>query len=136
MKIRKQSEDKQFKIKEVNAVDAPVKDINWQGEELEVHSDPLKDGGYGRPIILRKFDFELPNSKELPNKKQLLDYHKNKLISFLWKDELELIQEMKIIMGKRKFTIFATCQAKKGSKIIEDPKLLQQITKTSDTTTN
>lgn len=106
---------------ELNAQDAPVKDIRWDAQEIETKSTALVDDGSGKPIILRKFDFELSPSipkEHLPSKLQLLQFHKSKVIAFLWKDELELVQEMKLVFdkkNKRKFYIFATCQPKKGS---------------------
>jgi len=119
-----------FKFTEENAADAPVKNIEWEGQEVQTEETPLMNDGSGKPIILRVFDFDLPPLKpeELPTEQQLLNAHKTKLTAFLWRDELVPIQEFKLIFSKDKkhFRIFATCQAKLGSNILEKPQLLQQ----------
>lgn len=108
----------------------------WQGEEAIVHSDPLMDDGSGMKVIVRKFDFAVPQGVLLPPKDQLLTANRSKIISFLWMDELELIKDLRIEISKNRkhFRIFATCMAKKGSIIYEKPQTLQQIT--HDTKTN
>jgi len=119
-----------FKFTEENAADAPVKDIQWEGQEVQTDETPLMNDGSGRPIILRVFDFDLPPLKpeELPTSEQLLNAHNTKLTAFLWRDELVPIQDFKLVFSKDKkhFRIFATCQAKLGSTILEKPQLLQQ----------
>ena len=107
---------------------------SWVGQEIEFKSGPIEDTGTGQPIILRTFEFSIPPGVPknlLPSKKQLLDFHRSKVIAFLWKDELELVMEPKIVLSKKslKFRIFATCQAKKGSLINQRPQLLQNATK-------
>jgi hypothetical protein len=124
----------EFIIDELNAKDAPVENVRWHGQEIDT-SQKIEDPGTGRPIILRTFDFDLPKdipSNQLPNKTQLMTFHRSKIIAFLWKDELELIQEPKIVkINRRKFKIFAVCQAKKGSIIsqqhLNEMKPLQDI---------
>ena len=131
---RKLKAKKEFHLTEMAAKDAPVKDIHWQGEEIDT-STKIEDSATGRPIILRSFDFELPKDlpkEQLPNKTQLVTFHKSKIIAFLWKDELELIEELRITKtGNRKFKIFAVCQARKGSIIpraaLREMKPLQDI---------
>lgn len=132
---KKREQDKsgeKFELLETGVSDAPVKDLKWTGQEFETKSDPMMDDGSGKPIILRTFEFNLPPDLPkhlIPSKKQLLDFHRSKIVAFLWKDELELIQDIKIIQSKNKrgFRIFATCQAKKGSIIphYAEPQLLQ-----------
>lgn len=105
----------------------------WEGEEAIVHSEPMLEGGGGAPIIVRRFDFNLPPGLPTPTGELLLNFHKSKIIAFLWKDELELIREPRIEFSKskEKFRIFATCKAKKGSIINERPQLLQEMTNDS-----
>lgn len=117
---------------EKNAVSAPVKDITWEAQEMNAEvSQPLADDGSGRPVILRRFQFKFPpNLPQKPTKKEILEFHKDKLNIFLWKDELELVQIPKVRVNVSGYDIFATCVAKKGSLIFEKPKLLQHaITK-------
>lgn len=110
--------------------------IDWEGREIETKSDPLIDDGSGREVVLRRFDFNLPPipKEQMPTKEALLTHHKSKVIAFLWKDELELIQDPKIVMSKfgDKFRIFCLCQARKGSLILQKPLTLQEVTKTTN----
>ena len=123
--------DKNFKLTEENAIDSPVKNIEWEGKEVETEATPLMNDDSGKPIILRVFDFDLPPLKpeEFPTKQQLLDFHKSKITAFLWRDELIPIQKFKAIFSKDKqhFRIFATCQAKLGSNILEKPQVIQKL---------
>ena len=118
-----------FKLTEENAPDSPVKDINWEGQSVETETTPLMNDDSGKPIIMRVFEFKLPPLKpeELPTAQQVIDAHKTKLTGFLWRDELVPIQDFKCIFSKDKshFRIFATCQAKQGSNILERPLTLQ-----------
>jgi len=123
--------NKEFKLIEENAQDAPVKDIEWEGKEVETETTPLMNNDTGKPIILRVFDFNLPSLKpeEFPTKEQLLNFHKSKVTAFLWRDELIPIQDFKLIFSKdkRHFRIFATCQTKAGSTVLERPQVLQKL---------
>ena len=123
--------DKTFNVTENNAVDAPVQNINWEGKEVETEATPLMNDDTGKPIIMRVFDFDLPPLKEeeLPTTAQLIDFHKTKITGFLWRDELVPIQDFKAMFSKDKkhFRIFATCQPKLGSNILERPQVLQKI---------
>lgn len=123
--------EKEFKIIEKDAVNSPVKDIQWEGKEIETETTPLANDDSGKPVILRVFDFDLPPMppEYFPTKEQLINFHKTKITGFLWRDELVPIQEFKCIFSKDKkhFRIFATCQAKLGSTILERPQVLQEI---------
>ena len=103
--------------------------IEWEGAHEETDTHPLADHGGGRAVILRTFEFQLPPMDKLPTNQELLEAHKGKITAFLWKDELVPIQEFKIVRSKdqRNFRIFVTCQAKPGSAIIEEPKLIQTV---------
>lgn len=112
---------------------------NWEVQQIETKSDPLVDDQTGKETIIRQFEFMLPPSlpkgMEFPSKDQLLKFHRSKVIAFLWKDELELIDEPRIEISKKadKFRIFAVCQAKKGSLILQKPLSLQQVTSNART---
>lgn len=103
--------------------------IEWEGAHKETDLHPIHNEGGGKPIILRTFDFDLPPMENLPTNQQLLEANKTKITTFLWKDELVPIQEFKCVKSKdgRHFRIFATCQAKAGSVILEEPKLIQDL---------
>lgn len=123
--------DKSFKLTEENAKDAPVQNLEWEGKEVETEATPLWNDESGKPIILRVFDFDLPpiKAEELPTTEDLIKFHKTKITGFLWRDELVPVEELKAIYSKDKqhFRIFATCQAKPGSTILERPLNLQKI---------
>lgn len=119
---------------EQEAQDAPVKDIDWDVQKAEVHSDPVIDSGVGPKVIIRRFRFNLPPGlKEIPSHDELLEYHKkNTVIPMLWKDELDLIQEPRIVAGKKgAFTIVAICAPRVilgvRSHIHEQPELVHNL---------
>lgn len=119
---------------ELGAEGAPVKDINWDVKSAEVHADPMIEGGGGPKLIVRRFFFKLPPSlDETPGHDFLLEYHKkHTVIPQLWRDELELAQEPRIIAGKKgSFTIVAICTPRfvsgVKSQIHENAELVQNI---------
>lgn len=119
-----------FQITE-HVKDAPVETLNWEGQEVQTNTVPLVNDGSGKSIILRVFDFTLPPLKpeEIPTSEELIRIHKTALTGFLWRDELVPVQDFKLVMNKDMlhFKIFATCQAKAGSVILDRPELLQDI---------
>jgi hypothetical protein len=115
---------KEFEFTEKDAIDAPVKDIQWHGKELEFNTQ-IEDKGQGKPIFLRQFDFAIKPGVELPNKEEIAEAYKKFIDGFLWKDGLRRIQELKVVIEKDKFKIFATCQAKTGAVILEKPLTIQ-----------
>jgi len=120
-----------FKHIEMKAHDSPVENIEWQGETIETPTTPLVSDDTGKPIIMRVFTFKLPPLKpeEMPTTEQFIEVHKTKITGFLWRDELVPIQDFKCIFSKDKTEcrIFATCQAKPGSVILEKPQTIQHI---------
>ena len=124
------------KFVELNATDAPVDSVQYDVKKGEVHSDPIQDSGTGGKAILRRFQFQLPPSKEgepLPDPQELIATQlKHVLIPMLYKDELEMIMEPRIVMGKNgKYDIFAFCHPRYHmgvkSVIHEKPQLVQDI---------
>jgi hypothetical protein len=101
--------------------------IEWEADHQETDTVPLVNKGNGKPIIMRMFEFTLPPMEKVPTNQQLLEAHKSKITAFLWKDELVPIMEFKVVKSKdqQHFRIFATCQAKAGSVILDKPMLLQ-----------
>jgi hypothetical protein len=120
-----------FKVTEENAIDAPVKDIEWEGQDIQTDSVPMINDGSGKAVIVRVFDFMLPPLKdeEIPSDEELIRIHKTKLTAFLWRDELVPVQKFKCVLSndKKSFKIFITCQAKAGSVILGTPELLQNV---------
>lgn len=112
--------------------------LEWYAGGGETDKHLLANQGEGKPIILRDFEFQLPPLKpeEMPTKQQLLDFHRSKIMAFLWRDELIPIEkEWRLIWGQdgKSFRIFVACQAKPGSVILESPELLQDIIKPKET---
>lgn len=101
----------------------------WEAESAQTDTTPLFDGGHGKPIILRTFDFKLPPMESVPANQDLLDANIKAVKTFLWKDELVMIQDPKVVKAKDNlsFRIFATCQAKSGSVILDTPLKVQDI---------
>lgn len=119
---------------EVGADNAPVENINWQTMSGEVHADPLMESGVGQRLIVRRFQFKLaPGEINKATKDELLEWHKkNTVIPMLWKDELELAGEPRIVAGKKgAFTIVAVCMPRivggVKSYIETKPELIQDI---------
>ena len=110
---------------EENADDAPVKDIKWQTQDLEFQSDFKQDKGQGKPIILREFDFSIKPGVDLPSKEEIAETYQRFIDQFLWKDSLRRIAELKVIIEKDKFRIFATCQGKTGAILLDKPLTIQ-----------
>lgn len=97
----------------------------WYGSEITTPTVELQDVGKGKPIILRKFDFAKNPSVNLPTKEEIVQTYQKFIDTFLWKDSLTRIADLKVIIEKDKFTIFATCQAKTGAVLLEKPLTIQ-----------
>lgn len=123
---------KDFELVEENAIDSPVKNIKWYGKEDETEQTVMHDTGKGDSVVIRLFEFVFPPTLEtLPVKEQILtpDYIKHLKIQ-LWADDLRLVMEPRVVIDKEGCKIFATCQARTGANFLEQPKLLQEWTKT------
>lgn len=104
---------------EKDAKNAPVKDITWEATQAQTDGEQIADWGSGKPTILRRFEFKFPPGfKGKPKKKDILTegYIKH-LENRLWADELEMVVEPKVAFTEGGFSVFATCQAKRGSLI-------------------
>jgi hypothetical protein len=98
-------------------------------------SIPLLNDPTGNPIILRRFQFRFPpDLEEFPSKREIADQQRNAVELFLWKDELRLVEDLRVTIDteKKTYDIFATCQPKAGAKLYEKPKTLQEIIKPSE----
>lgn len=107
--------------------DAPVKDIKWEAQQIEAHSDPLVDKAQGKPIILRTFEFQLnPNlPKNIKFSKQdIFNSHKELIEKILWGDGLRPLDEVKppkVQISKKlnKYRIFLVCQPRSGATVVD-----------------
>lgn len=90
---------KKFKAVEKDAVDSPVQDIEWEGEEIGAESDTKleQDIGDGREIVIRFFEFGANPAvfeKAKPTAQQLFNHHLNGIEAHLWKDGLQPFPEV------------------------------------------
>lgn len=128
---------KDFKIKEHEAKDVPkgsYKDIDWEGQEIEFHSDELKGGTDGSAVVMRFFDFKA-NSQAFktrpPSVQELFNTHSKEIELGLWKDGLKPIVEVqpRFMASKDKkyyrFVIAATPM--RGQMVTQTPKTLTEI---------
>lgn len=97
----------------------------WYGQTVTAEGVQLQDTGKGKPIILRCFDFARNPAIELPSDREVIEQFQKYIDTFLWKDSLTRIQDLKLVIEKDKFKIFATCQAKSGAVILEKPLTIQ-----------
>ena len=120
--------DNSFEFLEEDAVDAPVKNIKWEGKEVGTPDSILQNDGSGQPIILRTYKFAFnPELKGRPTKEQILTpEYKQYLNKLLWADELRMVLEPKVAINEKEFVVYATCQPRTGATILEKPKLIQE----------
>lgn len=100
--------------------------VNIDGFDTEVTQAQtdgfrIEDTATGKPIILRQFRYMYPAGQMKPRKEEILteSYIKH-LENGLWADGMEMVMKPKVVFFKKGFTIFATCQAKKGNMIPYD----------------
>lgn len=114
---------------ETNTHGAPVKDIKWEAQQISTTSDPIKDPGEGRPVLLRTFEYSLnPNlPKDLSITKQaIFDSHKDQIRIMLWSDGLIPLEEIKkpkvqISKSQKKYRIFVLCIPKSSETLLDKP---------------
>ena len=121
---------------EIGAQNAPVKDIPWIGQEINVSSDTKleQDTGTGKPIILRVFTFAANPERfkdHVPTRQELFDDHRDPIRQFLWKDDLVAVETLapRIIVSqdKKSYQIFVACQPRAGRVLLERPQTLSKI---------
>lgn len=83
-----------FKTLEKDAIEAPIKDIPWEGEELAVESNYKlsDDKGEGRAVVLRFFEFGANTETfkiHKPTAQELFNTHIKGMESLLWRDGLK-----------------------------------------------
>lgn len=127
---------KDFKIKEDNA-EVPkgsYKDIDWEGQEIEYHSDELTGGDTGSAVIMRFFDYRAnPQTfkQRPPTVQELFNIHSKEIELTLWKDGMKAITEVnpRFMMSKdQKYYRFVVAASPlRGQKVNETPKTLTEI---------
>lgn len=103
---------------EENASNAPVKDINWEAQQIESEKIEIKDPGVGTPVILRTFEYQFnPNlPKDIKITKQaIFDSHKEQIRIMLWGDGMTVLDnpdkkpKVQISKKQNKYRIFVMC---------------------------
>lgn len=127
---------KKFKTIEKNAKNAPVKDLEWEGEEIGVESTTKieDDKGVGQEIILRSFDFaanpETFNTHK-PTPQELFESHRRGMEAMLWTDGMAPYQaiEPRLMFSKdgTKYRFILSCIPSLGNSIIDKTKTLSQL---------
>lgn len=108
----------------------------WEGQDIEVKSDPLVDSGTGKPVILRVFEFSANPEmlkKMRPTKQELFSGHAMQIKTMLWADGLQPFEGISPTVNtskkREKYRIFVTCEPRPGISVLERPQTLQEITK-------
>lgn len=124
------------KVKEVNAVNAPVQDVEWEANQVNTESTTHleDDSGHGDPVILRMFEFGANPQvfrEHPPTKQDLFNSHLKGIEHMLWVDGMKVFDkvEPRIIINSRKtkYRIFIAATPARGHLLREQPKTLSQI---------
>ena len=121
------------KFVETDAIDAPVKDVHYDLESLEVKSTTNleEDEGGGGAAIIRMFEFGInPQAfKEYtPTRQELFNSHYKGIELALWKDGMKVIPEVnpRVVIAAGKYQIFVGAQPMRGHILKEQPKTLSE----------
>ncbi len=120
---------------ETHALDAPVENVHYDLQNLEVKSETHleDDKGGGGAAIIRMFEFGMnPQAfmEARPSKQQLFNSHYKGIELALWKDGMKVIPEVnpRIVVDAKagNYKIFVGAQPQKGHMLMEQPKTLSQ----------
>ncbi len=134
--MAKTKEGRKFKALEKDAIDAPTKDVSWEGQEVSAEADTKiqDDLGTGQEVILRFFDFgaNVATFKEhKPTAQELFDGHKGGLEALLWKDGLKPYDavEPRLMFSKDKknYRFIIACIPRDGVVLADKPQTLSQL---------
>jgi hypothetical protein len=136
--MAKQIKGRKFKTVDKVSEDAPVKNAEWEGEELGAISETKleSDLGTGHEVMLKFFDFgvnEEAFKQHKPTAQELFNSHRMGIESLLWRDGLKPYDgvEPRFMFSKnRKFYRFIiTCVPRAGRVILGTPRTLSQLLK-------
>lgn len=134
----KTKKGRETKIIEENAKDSPVKDIEWEAQELGVESStPIEsDLGTGQPIVLRFFHFSanpLALKERKPTAQELFESHRRGIESLLWADGFSPYFEIepRLMFSKNKdyYGFVVAAIPSLGNSMMEKPQTLKEILK-------
>lgn len=127
---------KKFKAIEKDAENAPVKDIIWEGEEVQAESTTKisEDTGTGQAIIIRFFDFG-SNAETFkqhkPTAQELFDSHRRGIEAQLWGDGLKPFEgsEPRLMFSKDKthYRFIIACIPNRGNTLFDKTRTLSQL---------
>ncbi len=138
MKTAKELRGRKFKTVEKDAPKAPIKDVQWEGEELAAISETHieDDKGTGQTIDLRFFDFAVnPEAfkQQIPTAQELFNTHWKGMLSLMWKDgwkPYEAIEPRFMFSKDRKYYRFIiACIPTMGNVIADKPRTLTELIK-------
>lgn len=122
---------------EVNAKNAPVKDIPWDANQIEVQSDTHleDDEGVGGAAIIRCFEFGVNPAafkEHQPTTQQLFNSHLKGIEVMLWRDGMKIFNEVepRIVFDKTTYKIFVSAIPMRGHILREKPQTLSEIART------
>lgn len=125
-------ENNKFKVTELDAKDAPTKNIEWEGEEVGTETRLKHDEGTGQPIVVRFFDFatNIKAFKEhKPTAQELFNTHKKGIEAIIWTDGLTpcAIIEPRLLFSKDKsqYRFVVSCIA--NQTLLETPKTISEL---------
>jgi hypothetical protein len=134
----KMAKNKKFRLTEKEAKKSPVKDIEWEGEEIGVESTTKleEDKGTGDNVILRFFQFAInPETfkQHTPTAQELFTTHAKGIEVMLWKDGMSPYYgvEPRLIMAKdnQSYTFAITCVPALGQALLDKSKTLSELVK-------
>lgn len=123
------------KFTETDALNAPVQNVNYNLESIEVKSDTHleDDQGGGGAAIIRCFEFGVnPQAfmEAKPTKQQLFNSHLKGIELALWRDGMKVMPDVnpRILIDEKnlKYKIFVGAQPMRGHTLIEQPRTLSE----------
>lgn len=134
--MAKKTKSVEFKATEIDAKDSPVKDIQWEGEEIGVESDTKleQDTGTGNELVIRFFDFAA--NKEVfkqhkPTAQELFNTHKTGMEAMLWTDGLVPYHaiEPRLMFAKdgEHYRFVLSCVPSLGNTFVDKAKTLTEL---------
>lgn len=88
-----------IKILEENVIDAPVKDVLWNANQISTEPIKLIDPGIGGAVVLRHFFFKapiLPKGAPRPDKQTVVSHFKRLIEMSLYGDGLKIREDKPI----------------------------------------
>lgn len=128
--------EKKFKVVEKDAVNAPVKDIEWEGEEVGVESTTKiqDDKGIGQEIVIRFFDFASNVEafrQHKPTAQELFETHKKGMETILYADGLAPCTaiEPRLLFSKDKsqYRFVVSCIPSLGNTFVDKTHTLAEL---------